>query len=145
MSAASRLFRWPPGICATMALIFAGPIARADDVSSYCAELKQVATAALARDKFAAIIGKPRAGPSHLALLGAAAALCGGLKIVYDLALLYSFRHVTRRKRRRKSFVLEARHRLSGMGLNLATEGFHEHQPHCKNTVCSNRTGAVRH
>jgi hypothetical protein len=62
MSAASRLFRWPPGICATMALIFAGPIARADDVSSYCAELKQVATAALARDKFAGIIGKPRAG-----------------------------------------------------------------------------------
>jgi hypothetical protein len=64
MSAASRLFRWPPArICATMALIFAGPIARADDVSSYCAELRQVATAALAReDKFASIVGKPRAG-----------------------------------------------------------------------------------
>ena len=36
--------------------------ARADDVPSYCAELRQVAALVLAKDKFASIIGKPREG-----------------------------------------------------------------------------------
>ena len=51
-------------ICAAtmMASVFAGAFARADDVPSYCAELRQVAAAALAKDKFAGILGKPRAG-----------------------------------------------------------------------------------
>jgi len=51
-------------ICAAtmMASVFAGAFARADDVPSYCAELRQVAAAALAREKFAVILGKPRAG-----------------------------------------------------------------------------------
>jgi hypothetical protein len=45
-----------------MASMFAGAIARAEDVPAYCAELRQVAAGALARDKFAGIIGKPRMG-----------------------------------------------------------------------------------
>jgi hypothetical protein len=51
-------------ICAAMvtASISTGAIAQADDVPSYCAELRQVAAAALARDKFAGMVGKPRAG-----------------------------------------------------------------------------------
>ncbi len=51
-------------ICATamMASVLAGAIARADDVASYCGELRQVAAAALAKDKFAGLVGKPRAG-----------------------------------------------------------------------------------
>jgi hypothetical protein len=44
------------------ALICSWAVARADDVPAYCAELGQVAAAALARDKFAGIIGKPRTG-----------------------------------------------------------------------------------
>jgi hypothetical protein len=64
MSAACRvLTRAPARICAmTMALSFAGAIVRADDVPPYCAELRQVAAAALAKDKFAGIIGTPRTG-----------------------------------------------------------------------------------
>jgi hypothetical protein len=64
MSAACRVTRRTPariGALTTMVLIFAGATAKADDVP-YCAELRQVAAAALARDKFAGIIGKPRAG-----------------------------------------------------------------------------------
>jgi hypothetical protein len=50
-------------ICAAMvtASISTGAIAQADDVP-YCAELRQVAAAALAKDKFAGMVGKPRAG-----------------------------------------------------------------------------------
>jgi hypothetical protein len=64
MSAVRRLTRPAPAhICAAMmASILAGAMARADDVPAYCAELRQVAAAALAKDKFAGIIGKPRAG-----------------------------------------------------------------------------------
>jgi hypothetical protein len=65
MSAAFRVLRRAPArICALtiMGSIFAGAIARADDVPAYCAELRQVAAAALAKDKFSGIIGKPRAG-----------------------------------------------------------------------------------
>jgi len=43
-------------------LINVGPIAQAAEVPSYCAELKQVAALALAKDKFASIIGAPREG-----------------------------------------------------------------------------------
>jgi hypothetical protein len=51
-------------ICAAtvMASLLAGAIARADDFPSYCAELRQIAAAALAKDKFAGIVGNPRAG-----------------------------------------------------------------------------------
>jgi hypothetical protein len=51
-------------ICAAtmIASVFAGAVALADDVPSYCAELRQVAAAALAKEKFAGILGKPRAG-----------------------------------------------------------------------------------
>jgi hypothetical protein len=51
-------------LCAltTAALINVGPIAQAAEVPSYCAELKQVAALALARDKFASIIGAAREG-----------------------------------------------------------------------------------
>jgi hypothetical protein len=65
MSAALRGSRRSAArICAvTMtASVFAAAIARADDVPSYCAELTQVAASALAKDKFAGIVGKPRAG-----------------------------------------------------------------------------------
>jgi hypothetical protein len=43
-----------------MASVFAGATARADELPSYCPELRQVAAAAL--DKFAGLVGKPRAG-----------------------------------------------------------------------------------
>jgi len=51
-------------ICAAtmIASLFSGAIARADDVPSYCAQLRQVAAAALTKDKFAGIVGKPRTG-----------------------------------------------------------------------------------
>jgi hypothetical protein len=65
MSAACRVTRRAPagvGALMTTAFIFAGAMAKADDVPAYCAELRQVAAAALAKDKFAGIIGKPRAG-----------------------------------------------------------------------------------
>jgi hypothetical protein len=42
--------------------MFAGATPRADDVAPYCPELRQVAAAALAKDKFAGMIGEPRAG-----------------------------------------------------------------------------------
>jgi hypothetical protein len=58
----------------TMALSFAGAIVRADDVPPYCAELRQVAAAALAKDKFVGIIGTPRTGN----YLEATVALPGG-------------------------------------------------------------------
>ena len=55
--------RTPARLCAlTVALINAGPIAQAAEVPSYCAELKQVAALALARDKFVSIIGAAREG-----------------------------------------------------------------------------------
>jgi hypothetical protein len=47
---------------AVTAWILVGVPARADDVPSYCPELRQVAAAALARDKFAGLIGAPRDG-----------------------------------------------------------------------------------
>ena len=64
MSAACRAARRASAYigAAMMASISAGATARADDVPPYCAELRQVAAAALAKDKFAGIIGKPRAG-----------------------------------------------------------------------------------
>jgi hypothetical protein len=64
MSAVRRTTRPAPAcICAAMmASILAGATARADDVPAYCAELRQVAAAALAKGRFAGIIGKPRAG-----------------------------------------------------------------------------------
>ena len=51
-------------LCAltTVALINVAPIAQAAEVPLYCAELKQVAALALARDKFASIIGAAREG-----------------------------------------------------------------------------------
>jgi hypothetical protein len=42
--------------------MLAGAVAQADDVPAYCPELKQVAAAALAKDKFAGLVGAPRAG-----------------------------------------------------------------------------------
>jgi hypothetical protein len=63
-AALRRSRRTPARICAVTAIasVFAGAAARADDVPSYCAELRQVAAAALSKDKFAGILGKPRAG-----------------------------------------------------------------------------------
>jgi len=56
--------RTPARLCAltTVALINVGPLVQAAEVPSYCAELKQVAALALARDKFASIIGATRKG-----------------------------------------------------------------------------------
>jgi hypothetical protein len=49
--------------CAMLtALISAAGIARGDDVSPYCAQLRQVAGAALGKAKFADMIGEPREG-----------------------------------------------------------------------------------
>jgi hypothetical protein len=47
---------------AATVLIDAGSIVHAAEVPSYCAELKQVASLALTKDKFAAIIGAAREG-----------------------------------------------------------------------------------
>jgi hypothetical protein len=47
---------------ASIALIVVEHIAQAAEVPSYCAELKQVASLVLAKDKFAGIIGRKRAG-----------------------------------------------------------------------------------
>ena len=61
MSSASLLLprRTPArlGVLTTMALINVGSIVQAAEAPSYCAELKQVAALALAKDKFASIIG----------------------------------------------------------------------------------------
>lgn len=56
--------RTPARLCAltTVALINAGPIVQAAELPSYCPELKQVAALALAKDKFASIIGAAREG-----------------------------------------------------------------------------------
>ena len=56
--------RTPARLCAltTAALINVGAIAQAAEVPPYCAELKQVAALALAKDKFASIIGAARQG-----------------------------------------------------------------------------------
>jgi hypothetical protein len=56
--------RTPSRLCnvTVVALIFLGAMARADDVPNYCPELRQVAAAAVGRDRFASIIGAPRAG-----------------------------------------------------------------------------------
>src|SRR6266481_3003986 len=56
--------RIPARLCVltTVALINIGPIVQAAEVPSYCAELKQVAALALAKDKFASIIGAAREG-----------------------------------------------------------------------------------
>jgi hypothetical protein len=63
------------GLCVltTLVLINIGSIVQAAEVPSYCAELKQVAALALARDKFASVIGTPREGnfrDSKIALPG---------------------------------------------------------------------------
>src|SRR5258708_18839469 len=56
--------RTPACLCVltTVVLINVGSIGQAAEVPSYCAELKQVAALALARDKFASVIGTPREG-----------------------------------------------------------------------------------
>jgi len=59
----ARLRRTPARLCAlTVALINVGPIVHAAEAPSYCPELKQVAALALAKDKFASIIGAAREG-----------------------------------------------------------------------------------
>jgi len=60
----ARLRRTPARLCAltTAALINVAPIVQAAEVPSYCEELKQVASLVLVKDKFASIIGAPRAG-----------------------------------------------------------------------------------
>ncbi len=60
----ARLRRTPGRVCAltTAALINIAPIAHAAEVPSYCAELRQVAAFALAKDKFASVIGAAREG-----------------------------------------------------------------------------------
>jgi hypothetical protein len=58
---------------ATAALIDAGANARAAQVPSYCAELKEIASLALVTGRFASIIGAPREGnflDSKIALPG---------------------------------------------------------------------------
>ena len=56
--------RTPARLCAltTVALINVGPIVQAAEVPSYCTELRQVAALALAKDRFASIIGASREG-----------------------------------------------------------------------------------
>ena len=49
-------------VLTTLALINVGPIVHAAEVPSYCAELRQVAALALAKDRFASIIGPSREG-----------------------------------------------------------------------------------
>ncbi len=49
-------------VLTTAALINVGSIVQAAEVPSYCTELKQVAALALAKDKFASIIGAAREG-----------------------------------------------------------------------------------
>src|SRR5215470_6638107 len=63
------------GLCVltTVVLVNVGSIVQAAEAPSYCAELKQVAALALARDKFASVIGAPREGnfrDSKIALPG---------------------------------------------------------------------------
>jgi hypothetical protein len=58
---------------ASIALIAVGAIARAAEAPSYCSELKQVAALALAKEKFASVIGREREGnyrESKIALPG---------------------------------------------------------------------------
>src|SRR5258708_40001107 len=66
MSSASLLLprrtRARLGVLTTMALINVGSIVQAAEAPSYCAELKQGAALALAKDKFASIIGAAREG-----------------------------------------------------------------------------------
>jgi len=65
MSASLRAPRRTPArLCAltTVALVSIAPAVQAAEVPSYCTELKQVAALALARDKFASIIGGAREG-----------------------------------------------------------------------------------
>ena len=60
-------------VLTTAALINVGSIVQAAEVPSYCVELKQVAALALAKDKFASIIGAAREGnflDSKIALPG---------------------------------------------------------------------------
>jgi hypothetical protein len=63
------------GLCVltTVVLINVGSIVHAVEIPSYCAELTQVAALALARDRFASVIGAPREGnfrDSKIALSG---------------------------------------------------------------------------
>src|SRR5712691_7755675 len=65
MSATFRVSRPVPArvcVLVTAALICAASAVRAGDIPPYCAELKQVAALALAKDKFASIIGTAREG-----------------------------------------------------------------------------------
>ncbi len=59
---ASRLTAAGLCVLTAVALINVGPIVQAAEVPAYCAELKQVAALALAKDKFASIIGAAREG-----------------------------------------------------------------------------------
>jgi hypothetical protein len=75
MPASCPLRQLPSRLCSVtvMALMFVGAPARADDMPAYCPELRQVAAVALARDKFAGLIGAPRDGnylQSNVALPG---------------------------------------------------------------------------
>jgi hypothetical protein len=75
MAPSCPLCQLPSRLCSVtvMALMCAGSPTRADDMPAYCPELRQVAAAALARDKFAGLIGAPRDGnylQSNVALSG---------------------------------------------------------------------------
>jgi hypothetical protein len=75
MAPSCPLRQLPSRLCGVtvMALMCAGSPTRADDMPAYCPELRQVAAAALARDKFAGLIGAPRDGnylQSNVALSG---------------------------------------------------------------------------
>lgn len=74
MSANLRAWRRTAArLCVLTTSINVGPIVQAAEAPSYCAELKQVAALALAKDKFASIIGAAREGnflDSKIALPG---------------------------------------------------------------------------
>jgi hypothetical protein len=62
MSASRLLQRFPSRTVTVTVLTLAGAVARADDVPAYCPELRLVAAAAVAKDRFSGMIGEPRAG-----------------------------------------------------------------------------------
>src|SRR5258708_19303241 len=76
-------------VLTTAALINVGSIVQAAEVPSYCTELKQVAALALAKDKFASIIGPAREGnflDSKITLPG-----WGGLLVLCNPDLHFRF------------------------------------------------------
>ncbi len=100
MSASMRAPRQArAGLCVltTVVLINVGSIVQAAEVPSYCAELKQVAALALARDKFASVIGALREGnfrDSKIALPG-----WGRLLVLWNADLHLRFSRVQNRRR----------------------------------------------